>query len=227
MAGWRRSRFKGNRPGNYKKNNTGKFNFKTFHLQLQQYKTFIRIYIPIFNDLLSGGSFDCEDEEDEENEVDWDPTKSKDSHNLKSVNDALRDSLRHVVTKPAYPGQNDSGKGTRSASKSKQIAHLNGLVRLWNIKRDLERNETKNTCVGQSVNDTSGNVEIDTVIDNQPQNCDHGLHIQELLLCLRVPLIHESSEVRASTLRTIRLLLSQPEHVDLLYEINLHYLMVR
>ena len=56
---------------------------------------------------------------------------------------------------------------------------------------------------------------------------DQSLRLRELLLCLRVPLIHESSDIRASTLRTIRLILTEPEHVNIVQEMNLHYLIAR
>ena len=162
------------------------------------------------------GSFDYDEEEDE---VDWDPTKSKDSHNLKNVNDALRASLAHVVTKPSYPGQKDGVNDSRSPNKNKRITHLNGLIRLWNIKRELEKNENRNKSGDTTCKSTEN-------IENQGQHIE-SLRLRELLLCLRVPLVHESSDVRASTLRTIRLLLTETEHVHLIYQINLHHLVIR
>ena len=176
-------------------------------------------------------SFQGEDDE-EKNQIDWSPErrfingKGKDSLNHRNVDDALRVSLSYVVTKPNYVGQKENlAQKAKDATKNKHIAHLNGLIKLWNIKRSIEV-ENKNTPTWENI---SGDVELDKSINiqNIVENVDSGLRLRELLLCLRVPLIHESSEVRASTLRTIRLLVSEAEHVDLLYEINMHYLIVR
>ena len=92
-----------------------------------------------------GQSFDYEDEEEEETEIDLDPTKCNESHNLKSVNDAIRASLKLLIIVPSNEGQKSSPiKGLRLSSKNKRIAHLNGLARLWSIKEDLERSEIEN-----------------------------------------------------------------------------------
>ena len=53
------------------------------------------------------------------------------------------------------------------------------------------------------------------------------LRLQEVFLCLRIPLIHDSQVVRASALRTIRLLTEKDYHVQLLSTLNLHHLIVR
>ena len=172
------------------------------------------------------------EDEDEKNQIDWSPErrfingKGKDSLNHRNVNDALRASLSYVVTKPSYVGQKENlAQKAKDATKNKHIAHLNALVKLWNIKRNLEV-ENKNAPSRENIR---GDVELDKSINiqNIVENVDAGLRLRELLLCLRVPLIHESSEVGASTLRTIRLLVSEAEHVDLLHAINMHYLIVR
>ena len=48
-----------------------------------------------------------------------------------------------------------------------------------------------------------------------------------LLFSLRIPLIHESTEVRAATLRTLRHLIKKSEDVQALETLNVHYLVTR
>ena len=168
-------------------------------------------------------SLSLEDEEEDENQ--WDPAKNKDFHNLKSINDALRASLEHVVTSSGI--KTSAAKGSKTLNKNRRLAHLNGLVRLWNIKKDLETGQGRSSSVERNISDASESDNQEKVVGNQSQTCDHSLHIRELLLCLRVPLIHESSEIRASTLKAIRLLLCEAEHVDALKEMNIHYLIAR
>ena len=175
-----------------------------------------------------GQSFDYEDEEEEETEIDLDPTKCNESHNLKSVNDAIRASLKLLIIVPSNEGQKSSPiKGLRLSSKNKRIAHLNGLARLWSIKEDLERSEIENFSEVKGASEASSSDKFEIVADNTPPIFDHSLHLREVLLCLRVPLINESSEIRASTLRTIRLLVNEPEHVDIITEIHIHQLIAR
>ena len=105
-------------------------------------------------------------------------------------------------------------------SKNKRLSHLNGLVKLWNIRKDLE-SDLRSPKEDVNIKDGAEDSRTETIA------WDQSLHLKELLLCLRVPLINESSEIRASTLRAIRLLLTEPEHVNIIQEINLHYLIAR
>ena len=86
--------------------------------------------------------------------MDWNPEKrfingkGKESLNLKNVDNAIRASLCHVVIKPTYLGRKENlAQKAKNATKNKRIAHLNGLVKLWSIKRNFE-NGNKNTPTG-------------------------------------------------------------------------------
>ena len=54
-----------------------------------------------------------------------------------------------------------------------------------------------------------------------------GLRLKEILLCLRIPLVHESSDVRAATIRTLRHLIKTSEDSQALVTFNMHYLIAR
>ena len=217
-AGWRRSKIRGSRPGNFSKLSTGKLISKKYFLKCwpiksNDYQYFIWI----------GGTLDFEDEE-EENDSDWASSKDKDSHTFASINNALRASLEQVVSNTV---KNSSAKNSKAVSKNKRLTHLNGIVKLWNIKNDLEKSKSRSPSKDEEIKDGSEDSGKDTIVGSQSIDWEQCLHLRELLLCLRVPLIHESSDIRASTLRTIRQLLTEPEHVNMIQEINLHYLIAR
>ncbi len=102
-----------------------------------------------------------------------------------SPSQAITTSLR-VVTAPS---------SSQDASKSKRLAHLSALVKMWQ-KREAE-----------------SDVE--------------GLRLEEIMLCLRIPLVNESTEIRAATLRTLRLLIKTGEAARAITTLNIHYLVSR
>lgn len=112
-----------------------------------------------------------------EDEVEWEGKLS--------AAEAMATSLR-VVTAPST---------SQDASKSRRLAHLNALVKIWS-KRETEEDED-------------------------------GLRLQEIMLCLRIPLINESTEIRAATLRTLRHLLRTSESAQAITTLNIHYLISR
>ena len=159
--------------------------------------------------------------------MDWDSDNTE-PHNLKSVNDTIRSYVEQVVRiAQCERHKTSTAKRTRVTNKNKCISQLNGLVRLWNIKKELEEGQNGETAFTNVARDSIPSDELSSHVEEERTNYDQSFHIRELLLCLRIPLVHESSEIRASTLKTIRLLLSEYEDVNIIQEINLHHLIVR
>ena len=56
---------------------------------------------------------------------------------------------------------------------------------------------------------------------------DDGLKLKEIMLCLRIPLVHESADIRAAALRTLRQLTKSMDDVEAMLSLNVHYLITR
>ncbi|XP_059078689.1 rapamycin-insensitive companion of mTOR-like isoform X2 [Tigriopus californicus] len=65
------------------------------------------------------------------------------------------------------------------------------------------------------------------LLTQNPEARDFGLRKREVLICLRIPLTHDSAEVRAATLRVLRYLATEENDVRDLNRVNIHYLIAK
>lgn len=65
------------------------------------------------------------------------------------------------------------------------------------------------------------------LLTQNPEARDFGLRKREVLICLRIPLTHDSAEVRAATLRVLRYLTTEENDVRDLNRVNIHYLIAK
>ena len=92
--------------------------------------------------------------------MDWDSDNNK-PHNLKSVNDTIRSYVEQVVRiAQSERHKTNTAKRTRVINKNKCISQLNGLVRLWNIKKELEESQNGVTSFTNEAHDGTNNEEL-------------------------------------------------------------------
>lgn len=86
----------------------------------------------------------------------------------------------------------------QDASKYRRLAHLKALAKMWAKQQE-----------------------------DPEDDLDEGLKLKEIMLCLRIPLVHESADVRAAALRSLRHLTKTLEDVEAILRLNIHYLITR
>lgn len=65
-------------------------------------------------------------------------------------------------------------------------------------------------------------VKIHQKLISEPE--DQALKLPEIMLCLRIPLVNDSTDIRAATLRTLRHLIKSPQAANCITTLNIHYL---
>jgi hypothetical protein len=141
----------------------------------------------------------------------------------KSRSENARAFLRVVVENSS--GGGGVGVGVLSISpsvlsspqgKARKVANLNALAKMWE-KRTRRRTDVEG---GASATATATATSV-------PTEDEQILRVRELMVCLRIPLVHDSVEVRATALRTIRCVMTNADDVRDANLVNMQHLIAR